>query len=261
MQKNVIYYFTGTGNSFAVAKDIANVLDDTQLISVSKLIKNPISVSAFDRIGFVFPTYYQCMPPIMERFITSLTFTQSQYLFGVITFAGVYGTVLAQLSELIHNRGGKLSTGFAVRMPGNYITSYSAFPQKLQEILFKRSKRKVLAITSEIVKKEVNQIPRGSAIMRASQTASQKILNSFGEKARNFRVNENCIGCGICCRICPDENIKIDEGKPTWGNMCEQCMACIQWCPHKAIEYSNKTEKRTRYRHPEVDVTDIISKT
>ncbi|HEX3026212.1 MAG TPA: EFR1 family ferrodoxin, partial [Clostridia bacterium] len=160
----------------------------------------------------------------------------------------------------IHERGGKLSAGFAVRMPGNYIASYGAFPQRLQKLLFKRSKRKVLAITTEIVMKKVKRIPRGSVLMRASQTASHKILDSFGEKARNFRVNGKCIGCAICCRICPDGNIKINEGKPIWGSICEQCMACIQWCPYKSIEYSDKTEKRSRYRHPEVNVTDIVSK-
>jgi flavodoxin len=33
--KNIIFYFTGTGNSLKAAKDIASVLGDTELVFIS----------------------------------------------------------------------------------------------------------------------------------------------------------------------------------------------------------------------------------
>jgi len=39
---------------------------------------------------------------------------------------------------------------------------------------------------------------------------------------------------------------------PVWGNHCEACLACIQRCPTKAIDYNHKTQARKRYINPNV---------
>jgi MinD superfamily P-loop ATPase len=74
----------------------------------------------------------------------------------------------------------------------------------------------------------------------------------------NFHCSDKCTLCGKCVRVCPLENIHIEDGKVKWGGDCEQCMACIQWCPAEAINYANATAKRTRYRHPDVEFSDIL---
>ncbi|MCD8125381.1 MAG: 4Fe-4S binding protein [Lachnospiraceae bacterium] len=33
---------------------------------------------------------------------------------------------------------------------------------------------------------------------------------------KNFRVNDNCIGCGLCETVCPKNLIRLQEGKPVW---------------------------------------------
>ena len=71
-------------------------------------------------------------------------------------------------------------------------------------------------------------------------------------------MNGKCTGCAICQKICPVDNIKIENKQPIWGKQCEQCMACIQWCPTQAIEYSDKTRKRKRYHNPEIKISDMI---
>lgn len=83
--------------------------------------------------------------------------------------------------------------------------------------------------------------------------------DNFYEMVKNYHVTEKCNGCGTCERICPVGNIKMVDMKPRWGNTCEQCVACIQWCPAKAIEYADKTAKRRQYRHPEVKISDLLS--
>jgi len=46
--------------------------------------------------------------------------------------------------------------------------------------------------------------------------------------------------------------------KPSWLHRCEQCLACLQWCPQEAIQYGEKTVKYPRYHHPEVVLKDIL---
>jgi flavodoxin len=47
MAKNIIFYFTGTGNSLKVSKDIAKVLDDCRIVSMPAYKEHKVS-SEFD---------------------------------------------------------------------------------------------------------------------------------------------------------------------------------------------------------------------
>lgn len=52
-------------------------------------------------------------------------------------------------------------------------------------------------------------------------------------------------------------NIKIKDHKVEFLHKCEQCMACIQYCPNKALNYKNVTQKRKRYHHPEITAKEL----
>ena len=65
--------------------------------------------------------------------------------------------------------------------------------------------------------------------------------------SKGFHTDERCIGCGKCEKLCPLANIKIVDKKPTWGNSCTHCMACIGNCPTEAIEYKNITQNKEKY--------------
>ena len=69
--------------------------------------------------------------------------------------------------------------------------------------------------------------------------------------AKKFRVEENCIGCGKCERVCPLGNIRMEKGLPRWGENCTHCMACINFCPKDAIQYGSGSIGKVRYRGPE----------
>lgn len=40
--KSIIYYFSGTGNNFAIAKEITNSLGDSILLPISELLNNKV---------------------------------------------------------------------------------------------------------------------------------------------------------------------------------------------------------------------------
>lgn len=79
------------------------------------------------------------------------------------------------------------------------------------------------------------------------------------KKDKGFRVSEACIKCGICQDVCPVANITMESGQPVFHHQCEQCMACIQWCPKEAINYKNKTQDRGRYTNPDMKVQELVT--
>ena len=67
-------------------------------------------------------------------------------------------------------------------------------------------------------------------------------------KAAPFRVTDACVGCGKCEELCPLGNIRLEDGRPVWGERCTHCMACISYCPAEAIEYGKRSVGKRRYR-------------
>jgi ferredoxin/flavodoxin len=256
--KNIIFYFTGTGNSLVVARDIANKIGDTKLVSISHAISEDFIDLSYERIGFVFPVYFSSVPVIVKRFLEELNFNKSQYVFCILTYGGTYVSTFSIFNNYITKRGGILSSGFPVRMPGNYIVKYGAYPKLLQRMLLKGEKKKVDHISYALKEKKILFKAKESFITSYFTAYGEKRFVNFGKGAQNFYINDKCNGCASCERICPVNNIKIKSEQPNWGNECEQCMACIQWCPMKAIEYTNKTVKRKRYQHPEIKMSDLL---
>ena len=66
-----------------------------------------------------------------------------------------------------------------------------------------------------------------------------------------------CIGCGLCTKICPRQNIHLTKGKPSFSDNCELCLACVHACPQSAINYRHSVGKK-RYRHPKISTSELI---
>jgi NAD-dependent dihydropyrimidine dehydrogenase PreA subunit len=76
-------------------------------------------------------------------------------------------------------------------------------------------------------------------------------------------VDEKCDSCGICMRVCPVDNILMSQSEsptPVWQHKCVNCLACYHHCPKEAIQFG-KEEPMERYRHPEIELEEIISAT
>ena len=84
-----------------------------------------------------------------------------------------------------------------------------------------------------------------------------KEMKVIHTKDQHFNVSDNCTSCGICAKVCPVDNIKIEGKKPDFLHHCEQCTACIQYCPEKAINFKNKTQSRRRYTHPDINWKEL----
>ena len=74
------------------------------------------------------------------------------------------------------------------------------------------------------------------------------LFTRFACSTRPFYADIRCNGCGLCVSVCPEKSIRLENGRPRWGERCCQCAACINRCPTEAIQYGKGTRKRERYR-------------
>lgn len=104
-----IYYFSGTGNSLAVARDLANKMK-AKLIPISWAMNNEDTVIIdADVTGIVFPVYHSGLPVIMRNFIEKTQFLGDPYVFAVCTYGGLGpGAAVRYLRTLIRPHGGLL---------------------------------------------------------------------------------------------------------------------------------------------------------
>jgi len=257
--KTTIYYFSGTGNSLKVAKDIAAGVGDTEIIQICKS-NMEINNTTSNKVGIIFPVYASGMPLLVKEFIGKIKISQDAYVYTVVTFGAAAGASISQLENLLSDKGIKLSAAFKMKMPGNYQVIYAPYSDKKQKICFENEKQKITEIVKSINK---NEIVRFSGVgENLMKTIGGMIYSSFSpyEKDKDFWIDEKCNGCGTCSKVCPADNIKMNEGKPEWQHKCEQCVACMQWCPKKSIQYKKATVKRGRYQHPDIAVTELFHK-
>ena len=168
---NTIYYFTSTGNSLEIARQIAAKLGDTQLVSMAtQPPKNQVG-GPNQVIGFVFPVYFLGMPRIVKRFVQDLTIVPGTYCFAIVNYGARKQDTLGMLDDLLKKKGARLSYAEGVSMPGNYIIRYdSKFPEEAAEMR-QNAQIKVEETALAISNRVVRTVERGNKLLsRAAST-------------------------------------------------------------------------------------------
>ncbi len=249
---NVIFYFTGTGNSLQLAQGIAEKLGDCEVINIAKY--NGDIPAGVERTGFVFPVYFGGLPRIAHSFLNNLTISGDPYLFGIANCGGASGVFLKQIGGYLRRKGKTLHAGYPVLMPENFILLYDRFSPDREKVLFADAERKITTISETIKEKKAQTFEHaGNVPFRyIANPINRAFCGLSAGLDRHFHVSDCCIGCGKCERICSGENITLRERKPVWSHRCEMCMGCINVCPVKAIDFGRLTQKRERYLNPNV---------
>ena len=72
MSKVEIYYFSGTGNSLHVARELQKRIPESKLIPMVSLLNEDIIETKGETIGFVFPVYLSSTPAPVRRFLKKI---------------------------------------------------------------------------------------------------------------------------------------------------------------------------------------------
>lgn len=257
--KTTLYYFSGTGNSLAMARKLARLIGEADVVPIIRMIMSGETDVDADCVGLVFPVYCQDVPEVVRDFISRINVKKDATIFAVTTSNAVPGNVLYNLDRLLRKKGLRLGAGFNIDMPGNYIAfvDYSN-PEDVRVTRLEESERSVQEI-ARILHKH-NSIHYSYKLQSHLKSSLNKfVLGNLYRGERKFYADSSCTRCGTCVKVCPRNNINMSDEGVAWGTTCYQCLACLHWCPVASIQNGGKTKNRIRYHHPEISVKDIIA--
>ena len=255
MSKNIIFYYSGTGNCLDMARNIAAVLGDTDLVSMRSYPALTDTGDA-ERVGFVFPCYGGGAPVDFLEHVELLTVRPGAYPFAVSQSSSYAGTGLSELSKLVRLDYWKTVTHqcSCIWLFPHTMMVPPMSPEKAQ----RRAETLAKVIAGDVLSgAKTEALPPRSSFNSAENAAWPKIASL---KAKGFAVSDACIACGQCARLCPRGNISMKSGRPDFGTDCVQCLSCLQFCPKGAISLGRITDLREHYHNPNVSAADLMEK-
>jgi len=261
--KTVIWYFTGTGNTLAVARALAQELSrqhgDAGLVPIPSLMHQDTVITDADAVGIVFPVYFFTIPDIVQKFVRKLRFTGTPYIFGIATCGEQPGGALFDLKSRIEERGQSLGAGFVFVMPENFIGPVDLMGDAgHRQEKYVTAESRIPAVAACIrERKQAALEGNDSALLRIGRIITGAVATRLYKTPRRFHATERCNRCRTCERICPTRNIMVEKDSVCWGKNCTQCYACIHGCPQGAVEIGGRTAGKPRYRHPDITLADM----
>ena len=258
-----VLYFTATGNSLYIAKEVGG-----ELLSIPLMIKEGTYEFTDEKIGIVFPIYCMGVPSYIVDFLRKANFN-TNYLFAIPTYGSYTGAVATHLTDVVKEGGHHFSYINAVRMVDNYLPTFDMKKEGANEGK-KGTEERLATIKADIASSKKWIIPENfmkkglfNLLHKRKKPFSKKRLklNTYAEGIENYvYTDENCTGCGLCAKVCPVNNIEVDKENKTIAlqDKCFSCLACIQNCPSKAIHFRGEINGN-RYRHHHIKVSEIVT--
>lgn len=241
----MILYFTGTGNSRWVAERLAEATHDVAIDMADCIRHNtmPQGISDAYVLGVVFPIHSWCAPRVVIDFLSRLRLPEDCYRYAVCTCGDDVGKGMDRLAKRF-----PLDAAWSIIMPNTYVPMFNLDDDALCRAKIEQARHIISTIAEAVFKwMYVWQVHEGGAAWLKTYVVNPLFVR-FIIEAKGFHVDEGCISCGVCSKVCPVENIRLVDGRPVWGEACIHCMACLHACPQKVIQYKKATQKKGRYR-------------
>ncbi len=251
-----VYYFTGTGNSLVVARQLAKGLMTSPPEPMARYLSSDVVPGVKDSAALVYPVHHWGPPDLVLRFARKLKADLGTYVYAVATYGGHSGRAFQDLGKALEENAHGLTAGYHVKTVQNYVPVFAMPGEEVRRGLQEGADAKVDRIIEAVKGRGSGEKEhwRWRPGVRTYYLSSKRSLHS---KDASFRTTDGCDGCGTCARVCPVGNIELQEDRPSWIHRCEQCFACLHWCPREAIEWGWGTVEMGRYHHPEVTLEDM----
>lgn len=264
MKKAVIFYFSGTGNTWYVSAELAGYLGQggikTGIYSIETVTPEQAAalVSESDLIGFGYPVHGSDLPRPMVRFIESLPSSDGKQAFVFCTQWLWSGDGAAIGASFLRKKGFKVQWGEHFLMPNNVTVSVIRLPYTNNKDRLKkvrdRASRKIKHFSGKLI--EGKPFRHGFNPVAYLLGSIQRVpyRRVFDKLQNDIAVDEEtCIDCGDCVDLCPTGNLYYADTKINVKGCCILCLRCYNFCPAAAITYMGRPHLKQRgepYRGP-----------
>lgn len=237
-------YLSGTGNTGYIVNKLLDELGKkgTVLPVESEDIKKAFEA---DEIIIAYPTMFSNIPYLIRDFINkNRTEWKGKKIFLITTMGLFAGDGTGCAARLLKRYGAVITGGIQIKMPDSIgdCKALKKSPEQNKAIV-KKAEERVKKIAAQL---KAGKYPKEGLSFWAHLAGLFGQRLWFYNKAMSYTNKlkidpDKCVGCGICAKNCPTQNIKIADGKAVANAQCTMCYRCVSYCPKQAITLLGKT--------------------
>ena len=246
-------YLSGTGNTKHCVEKFVSLLDENAEIIPLEGAELRDQIREKRRIVLGYPTQFSNAPIMVRDFIKNNKYLWvGKEIFVINTMGAFSGDGTGCSARMLKKYGAMILGGLQIKMPDSVCDS------KLLKKSYEQNRDIIKAADCKI-EKWVIQINNGiypqeglKLIDHAKGLFGQRLwyYRKTATYSSGIKINDNCIGCGLCVQKCPMNNLTLEQngGKPLQSGKCTMCYSCISQCPKQAITLLGKNViEQTRY--------------
>ena len=231
-------YLSGTGNTKHCVEKLVNLIDNSaQCIP----LENPEIVHELEKKNTIilgYPTQFSNAPFMVRDFIKKNSPRwKGKKVFLVNTMGLFSGDGTGCTARILKKHGADILGGLQIKMPDSVCDS-KLLKKSIEE------NRQIVKAADRRIEQVAEQIRQGkypqeglSLIAHIKGLLGQRLwfYNKTTGYTDKLKISDSCVGCGLCSKVCPMENIQAKDNLVISGSRCTMCYRCISLCPQKAI--------------------------
>ena len=242
IRKVAFYYFSGTGNTLLIVNKMIDIFRSLNIeVNIyNMLYTKPSEISIDNTIGISFPVACFTTYPFVWDFLEAMPDGQGTDIFMVDTKGSFSGGMTGQVHQLLVRKNYNPIGAREIKMPNNI--NFSRYDEQKNQQLISIGLQKAKYYTHDLVYGISKWKPIFILPTLFEKLQVRRRAWTFLEKRLVLTIdNIKCIRCGLCYKLCPVNNIEMEE-YPEYLGKCQFCLRCISFCPTQAISFKDKKD-------------------